>query len=152
MLYVSIFLFLFYCFLHFFIFVIYFFFFLLIFLFVFFFFFFFSSRRRHTRFDCDWSSDVCSSDLRSTMRSDPRACKTYGPISRSLAIRRRTLSGSSATTTRLTSTSRGARLGSAGAVRPRLICVYASDGCRRTGPQDSGPKQSPQREPATSAR
>src|SRR5256886_11377653 len=28
-----------------------------------FFVFFFSSRRRHTRFDCDWSSDVCSSDL-----------------------------------------------------------------------------------------
>src|SRR2546430_4190782 len=27
--------------------------------------FFFSSRRRHTRFDCDWSSDVCSSDLAS---------------------------------------------------------------------------------------
>src|SRR5260370_1204002 len=24
--------------------------------------FFFSSRRRHTRFKCDWSSDVCSSD------------------------------------------------------------------------------------------
>src|SRR5256886_4446112 len=23
---------------------------------------FFSSRRRHTIFDCDWSSDVCSSD------------------------------------------------------------------------------------------
>src|SRR5205085_5719848 len=34
------------------------------FIFIFFFlFFFFSSRRRHTRFDCDWSSDVCSSDL-----------------------------------------------------------------------------------------
>src|SRR5689334_24830249 len=31
------------------------------------FFFFFSSRRRHTRWNCDWSSDVCSSDL------DPRA-------------------------------------------------------------------------------
>src|SRR6266853_4747976 len=30
---------------------------------MFYFFFFFSSRRRHTRFDCDWSSDVCSSDL-----------------------------------------------------------------------------------------
>src|SRR5688572_32629920 len=29
-----------------------------------FFFFFFSSRRWHTRFDCDWSSDVCSSDLK----------------------------------------------------------------------------------------
>src|SRR2546430_10287309 len=29
--------------------------------------FFFSSRRRHTRFDCDWSSDVCSSDLDSVI-------------------------------------------------------------------------------------
>src|SRR5260221_8508727 len=28
--------------------------------------FFFSSRRRHTRSLCDWSSDVCSSDLRLT--------------------------------------------------------------------------------------
>src|SRR2546427_8210544 len=34
-------------------------------------FFFFSSRRRHTRFDCDWSSDVCSSDL---VRGDLRGC------------------------------------------------------------------------------
>src|SRR5437588_1125718 len=43
-----------------------FFYFLLLFLFLFFyflFFFFFSSRRRHTRSLCDWSSDVCSSDL-----------------------------------------------------------------------------------------
>src|SRR3989475_8815988 len=30
--------------------------------------FFFSSRRRHTRFDCDWSSDVCSSDLHADVR------------------------------------------------------------------------------------
>src|SRR2546427_5228385 len=35
------------------------------------FFFFFSSRRRHTRFDCDWSSDVCSSDLRTDMDALP---------------------------------------------------------------------------------
>src|SRR2546430_9202239 len=34
-------------------------------------FFFFSSRRRHTRFDCDWSSDVCSSDLQNTRRRSP---------------------------------------------------------------------------------
>src|SRR5690242_21947267 len=27
------------------------------------FYFLFSSRRRHTRLTCDWSSDVCSSDL-----------------------------------------------------------------------------------------
>src|SRR3712207_9468420 len=33
------------------------------------FFFFFSSRRRHTRYWRDWSSDVCSSDL--TSRSRP---------------------------------------------------------------------------------
>src|SRR4051812_30090734 len=31
-------------------------------------FFFFSSRRRHTRLTCDWSSDVCSSDLKSAPR------------------------------------------------------------------------------------
>src|SRR5690606_38465028 len=31
-------------------------------------FFFFSSRRRHTRFSRDWSSDVCSSDLSGTVR------------------------------------------------------------------------------------
>src|SRR5688572_31550681 len=42
-------------------------------------FFFFSSRRRHTRFDCDWSSDVCSSDLPTGVlapdfSSDPAAC------------------------------------------------------------------------------
>src|SRR5439155_24291683 len=30
--------------------------------------FFFSSRRRHTRWPRDWSSDVCSSDLRRTLR------------------------------------------------------------------------------------
>src|SRR6267142_3688285 len=36
------------------------------------FFFFFSSRRRHTRLTCDWSSDVCSSDL-GRVRPDGRA-------------------------------------------------------------------------------
>src|SRR5690606_40276804 len=37
-------------------------------LFVVFWFFFFSSRRRHTRFSRDWSSDVCSSDLGGELR------------------------------------------------------------------------------------
>src|SRR3712207_8987569 len=32
-------------------------------------FFFFSSRRRHTRYWRDWSSDVCSSDLRRLLRA-----------------------------------------------------------------------------------
>src|SRR5256886_6394873 len=35
--------------------------------------FFVASRRRHTRFGCDWSSDVCSSDLgRGWAGSSPR--------------------------------------------------------------------------------
>src|SRR3712207_8651364 len=33
-------------------------------------FFFFSSRRRHTRYWRDWSSDVCSSDLGSSWYAD----------------------------------------------------------------------------------
>src|SRR5882672_11763351 len=36
------------------------------------FFFFFSSRRRHTRSLCDWSSDVCSSDLRVIGAAEPQ--------------------------------------------------------------------------------
>src|SRR5256886_10197792 len=35
----------------------------------------FSSRRRHTRFDCDWSSDVCSSDLFAPPRVLPFATR-----------------------------------------------------------------------------
>src|SRR5256886_4474077 len=34
--------------------------------------FFFSSRRRHTIFDCDWSSDVCSSDLNAKQEEQRR--------------------------------------------------------------------------------
>src|SRR6266511_5360539 len=34
--------------------------------------FFFSSRRRHTRFSRDWSSDVCSSDLEEDPDQDRR--------------------------------------------------------------------------------
>src|SRR5690242_20959158 len=37
-------------------------------------FFFFSSRRRHTRLTCDWSSDVCSSDL-ALSRQKPAAAQ-----------------------------------------------------------------------------
>src|SRR2546430_10732634 len=43
---------------------------------------FFSSRRRHTIFDCDWSSDVCSSDLCSspaTRKSRRRSRKRSWP-------------------------------------------------------------------------
>src|SRR5688572_6067213 len=41
---------------------------------------FFSSRRRHTRFDCDWSSDVCSSDLEAKNAGiDVRALVSINP-------------------------------------------------------------------------
>src|SRR6478736_1073 len=45
--------------------------------------FFFSSRRRHTRFDCDWSSDVCSSDLDLEVRwfvTDQEEARRIGAI------------------------------------------------------------------------
>src|SRR3712207_8495249 len=46
-------------------------------------FFFFSSRRRHTRYWRDWSSDVCSSDLssRNPARSDPSNSSTESSAS-----------------------------------------------------------------------
>src|SRR5438034_8874846 len=52
-------------------------------------FFFFSSRRRHTRSLCDWSSDVCSSDLADlrdrygAMANRPR--RVAGDVGRRLA-------------------------------------------------------------------
>src|SRR6266571_4762306 len=55
----------------------------------FFFFFFFSSRRRHTRLTCDWSSDVCSSDLESCSGTRQRSeSPVSGPPTRSAARRR----------------------------------------------------------------
>src|SRR5256885_6941485 len=40
-------------------------------------FFFFSSRRRHTRLQGDWSSDVCSSDL-ATLYQAKRPTRSFG--------------------------------------------------------------------------
>src|SRR6266480_3445120 len=45
--------------------------------------FFFSSRRRHTRLTCDWSSDVCSSDLeavRKSRQAAARAARSHGRV------------------------------------------------------------------------
>src|SRR5260370_12339723 len=42
--------------------------------------FFFSSRRRHTRFKCDWSSDVCSSDLCAALGLPLAAQQRQGPL------------------------------------------------------------------------
>src|SRR5207302_4442672 len=50
--------------------------------FLYFSFFFFSSRRRHTRFSRDWSSDVCSSDLRRCPAPGPRSGSRARPPTR----------------------------------------------------------------------
>src|SRR6267143_3124402 len=42
--------------------------------------FFFSSRRRHTRWNCDWSSDVCSSDLGRAYRKSSEIAGRMGPF------------------------------------------------------------------------
>src|SRR5690606_40133085 len=51
-------------------------------------FFFFSSRRRHTRFSRDWSSDVCSSDLAEAAACGP-ACGGSHLYARPAALRLR---------------------------------------------------------------
>src|SRR5688572_32561593 len=58
------------------------------------FFFFFSSRRRHTRFDCDWSSDVCSSDLAIRTSMKPFRCWSVSRSARLSASARRVTAAS----------------------------------------------------------
>src|SRR2546426_1695897 len=63
-------------------------------------FFFFSSRRRHTRLQGDWSSDVCSSDLaRLTVNSSrPDAARTTQKMSASSGAVSSTMFASSSVT------------------------------------------------------
>src|SRR2546426_12536076 len=53
---------------------------------VYFLFFFFSSRRRHTRLQGDWSSDVCSSDLGGQMLIVMRHGATEAEIQKVVAV------------------------------------------------------------------
>src|SRR6266478_2859068 len=62
---------------------------------VFIFFFFFSSRRRHTRFDCDWSSDVCSSDLQ-YCRSPSKTLRTSERLRSAMGVSELTTTATSA--------------------------------------------------------
>src|SRR6266581_7369173 len=52
-------------------------------------FFFFSSRRRHTRWTGDWSSDVCSSDLRARVMPSAARAAQRGSYSTPTASRPR---------------------------------------------------------------
>src|SRR5690606_40374027 len=48
--------------------------------------FFFSSRRRHTRFSRDWSSDVCSSDLGGTRPARQHLAAQCGDEARQIEV------------------------------------------------------------------
>src|SRR5438309_4028952 len=58
--------------------------------------FFFSSRRRHTRWNCDWSSDVCSSDLEFHVRLQEMLDDVKLLASRNVGIDRQHVGGASA--------------------------------------------------------
>src|SRR5690606_40217854 len=47
---------------------------------------FFSRRRRHTRFSRDWSSDVCSSDLRGSALVRGRRVAILGRVSMDMTV------------------------------------------------------------------
>src|SRR2546426_12841883 len=74
------------------------------------FFFFFSSRRRHTRLQGDWSSDVCSSDLIGSIVAE-------------------TMRGTSS----LPAARRARRTPSAAAFRFSVSCAVSRSGERRVG-------------------
>src|SRR5256886_12273543 len=86
--------------------------------------FFFSSRRRHTRFDCDWSSDVCSSDLpscREASRCTRYACRRGRISTRNITVNREPLTpgASPGSPTNRDPLSPGSRPGSANPVPER---------------------------------
>src|SRR5256886_15897987 len=117
------------------------------------FFFFFSSRRRHTRFDCDWSSDVCSSDLARPRPAKKRACRpaplatsSTGPRVTSCAQRTTHSDGASAPCKSASSAApgescqadcaneqpqRGERVYRGDLLVPRLVIVPADEGSKR---------------------
>src|SRR5437867_9860179 len=86
---------------------------------VIFLFFFFSSRRRHTRSYGDWSSDVCSSDLRAARRTRDliaaRIPAGPGELCQSAVSRRTLIAGPFHRThvRRVTSDARGPQIGRA---------------------------------------
>src|SRR5206468_7690446 len=91
-------------------------------------FFFFSSRRRHTRSDRDWSSDVCSSDLAqgvaghgSMLAGDASECSMRVELSRLTRAAGATVVEINPNATPLSSTADYVLRGAAGAVPPALI-------------------------------
>src|SRR2546430_12592009 len=95
-------------------------------------FFFFSSRRRHTRFDCDWSSDVCSSDL-DIFAISPAEKEANAPV-------RREIGRSELSTTFAVGEESDISLpkGPSGEVRPITAPIDRTDAAVRRGEEDRG--------------
>src|SRR5256886_4678479 len=90
--------------------------------------FFFSSRRRHTRFDCDWSSDVCSSDL------PLAAAREAGvPVVSEIDLGFRALAGSGTRRIAITRTN-GKTTTTALVAHPLRAAGLAAEPARDTGP------------------
>src|SRR2546427_10024461 len=92
--------------------------------------FFFSSRRRHTRFDCDWSSDVCSSDL---ARPAPRLAVQTDSLQLRLELSRARVGlVQQQAVVRVARLTLGSRVGAAGPGRERGVEGKRGDlrGCR----------------------
>src|SRR6266480_7254455 len=70
-------------------------------------FFFFSSRRRHTRLTCDWSSDVCSSDLTKAKIVEVRARRIHEALDRDEIVLVAGFQGVSADSSDVTTLGRG---------------------------------------------
>src|SRR5437763_10251582 len=90
-------------------------------------FFFFSSRRRHTRYIGDWSSDVCSSDLAGRVRVllDGKATRAY--------VCTRCLKGNKVQKAEIGRASCRERVETpvvAGAIRKNTNCYITADGSR----------------------
>src|SRR5690606_12961808 len=82
--------------------------------------FFFSSRRRHTRFSRDWSSDVCSSDLQQRSFRDAEAPPRRGSPAGLQAVWHAAPTGRAASTRSRVGGPRGTSRGS-GVVAVRLL-------------------------------
>src|SRR5215203_5388479 len=118
-------------------------------------FFFFSSRRQPTRYWRDWSSDVCSSDLRRRGRR-PRCRTRAAPAPRACARRRRPAARLESARSHTPQgplpaggrTRRGARPGSGPAVRPacdRRLPDPRTAALRAASSKTSSSAQAPQR-------
>src|SRR6267143_4464239 len=118
-------------------------------------FFFFSSRRRHTSWNCDWSSDVCSSDLARLVKEKKYADRNDDRRAHQPANRTRSACAADTVTHRIKPPKNGGRAVCASSKRPRqseaLAKKTAKCGTRETN-QNCAAATAARRQSAGSAR